>query len=135
MSPLPSPTPLRRTFAKIVFSPSGLLFAFVVLVIVACPGARAADGVRSSAASTDPLFMLAKQGMNPDADVFVPPVRPRMTTPIGRSGRLDAVAPTKARSATPAERGEPAAKVSSVTLRPMIGPPVGIRSRLPQERL
>ena len=134
MSPVPSPTPLRRTFAKIVFSPTGLLFAFVVLVVVTCPGARAADGLRT-AASTDPLLMLAKQGMNLDADVFVPPVKPRMTTPIGRTGRLDAVAPTKARSAMPAERGEPAAKVSSVSLRPMIGPPVGIRSRLPHERL
>ena len=43
MSPLPSPTPMRRTFLRILFSPAGLLCGFVVLLITTCPGARGDD--------------------------------------------------------------------------------------------
>lgn len=155
MSPLPSPTPVRSAILRMVFSPTGLLLGFVVLLIVTCPGARGEeslgllvtnDGLRSSAVDLS------------NFDVPVPPSRP--TPVIGRSSRYDRVPVSSARSATPLERGlrdrEPravdaesfrhsraalpllvdpltgdAARAPSAKLNPMTGPAVGIRPQTP----
>jgi len=153
MSPIPSPTPLRRTIARLLFSPAGLLCGFVVLLIFACPGARGDDGMRGVAAdnpvlaSTKGLMDLGFQSPSSEAP------RPRV---IGRSTRFDNAARSSARSATPSEREARAKELfrhshtalpmlvdptrvddqqaAVASLRPMTGPTVGIRSKLPHEK-
>ena len=42
MSPVPLPRRVRSTILRMMFSRTGLLCGFVVLVIFTCPGARGA---------------------------------------------------------------------------------------------
>ena len=153
MSPLPSPTPVRTALLRMIFSPTGLLLGFVVLIIATCPGARseeslslfaANDGLRSSAVELSRFDM---------------PVAPSRPSPvIGRSTRFDPAPVSSARSATPMERGlrtpgtveaetfrhsrttlpllvDPLSgdrdQAASANISPMTGPAVGIRPRLP----
>lgn len=156
MSPIPSPTPIRRTVLRILFSPAGLLFGFVVLLIATCPGARGGDA----------MDLLVAKGSLPS---FNDPALSRLDSlaahpapALGRSSRLDRVPVSGARSATPAERqarssgmgesqplrhsratlpllfdplpGEESAPMSSSALRPMTGPAVGVPRQLPTSR-
>ena len=152
MSPIPSPTPLRRRLARVLFSPAGLLFGFVVLLIVTCPGARGEGslGLLSEGASG-----LSTGSSLMSLDLVVPATKPAAPRSIGRSTRFDRTAPSSIRSATPAERPADSADTFrhirsatpllvdplladapqvSATIRPMTGPPVGIRSRYPGEK-
>lgn len=149
MSPLPSPSPLRRSIARIVFSPAGLLFGFVAMVIVACPGARGSEPVLLTAENKAVLaggsksirfILMENTPMNP---------KPRV---IGRSKRFDGLAPAAgsatAPAAGPAGSADALRNVKAVlpllvdplltdtprvsaSVRPMTGPSVGIQPRLP----
>lgn len=151
MSPIPSPTPLRRRLARLLFSPVGLLCGFVVLLIATCPGARGDDGLGLLSADLTAFAGVADVSVQPVAA----PAKAMVSKPFARSTRFDRTTPSSARSATPAERA--AAKdalphtrkavpllvdplltdspqASAGDLRPMTGPPVGIRSRFPGEK-
>jgi len=137
MSPLPSPAPLRRSIARILFSPAGLLFGFLAIVIVACPGARSSEPVLITAntkavlaggSGSTRFILMQNTPMNP---------KPRV---IGRSSRFDGIAP----AAGPAGSADAlrnvktilpllvdplltdAPRVSEATPTPMTGQPVGI---------
>lgn len=123
MSPLPSPTPLRRVFLRMVFSPAGLLFGFVVLLLVTCPGARG-EVPSVGLGSIDGLYAV---GSAPDIT--------NLQVTVTRSDRP---ALAIGRSATPSERataGRPAIdgiktqNGRSVASRfvPMSGPMVGVK--------
>lgn len=155
MSPLPSPTPLRRALLRALFSPIGLLCGFVVLIIVTCPGARGDEAIS---------VLLSNGGLNAttrpvslDALAAAGPVAPSRV--VGRSTRFDRVPVSSARSKTPAERAaetgaRPATggtddstlsprsplpllgdaltdRPSSAGIVPMTGPAVGIRPKMP----
>lgn len=151
MSPIPSPAPLRRTVARILFSPAALLFGFVVLLITTCPGARGES-------SFGPLmgteaFRAPAVAELPNINVPVVPVA-RPSAVIGRSTRFDRVPSSSARSATLTERNAAApaaadseafrhsrlampllvadpARAPAANINPMTGPAVGIRPKLP----
>lgn len=148
MSPIPSPVPLRRRLARILFSPAGLLCGFVVLLIVACPGARG-DGSLGLIPAGHKTFTASADALRLDLPKPVVPAARPTDRPIGRSTRFDRVPPSAARSATPSERAAgPAASEAfrhsrstlpllvdplladapriSASVRPMTGPPVGI---------
>lgn len=150
MSPIPSPTPLRRVFARLLFSPASLLFGFVVLIVVTCPGARGDEGA-GSISSRDPVFGSSAAVLNLGFKATASAPAPRKA--IGRSTRFDR-APAAATSGAPAaQRGSTArgaagdsqtalplfvdsllgagAARPAVDIRPMTGPPVGIRTSLP----
>lgn len=150
MSPIPSPAPLRRAFLRALFSPGSLLFGFVVLIIITCPGARG-EGVMGLLTENEGLF-------GPDyltLDMPVAEAEPApVISPAAKFGRMPS---STARSATPVERGgSPAAgagpsfrhsraalpllvdpllddapRAPSVRISPMTGPTVGIRPKLP----
>lgn len=149
MSPVPSPVPLRRTLSRVLFSPTGLLFAFVVLLITTCPGARGEMGF-------DDLLAVEVGASSADITALDVPVAP---TPaprvIGRSTRFDRPKASSLRSPTGVERGERAAAGAEPFrdvrsplpllkdpifddaasnplsgIRPMTGPAVGIEPRL-----
>jgi hypothetical protein len=151
MSPLPSPTPLRRTVLRMLFSPGSLLFGFVVLIITMCPGARGEESFG---------LLALNAGLSSPAAVDITtldvPVAPARSAPvIGRSTRFDRVPSSTARSATPAERSSAAPAVrdtesfrhsrsalplltdpllndsASARISPMTGPAVGVRPKLP----
>lgn len=153
MSPIPCPTPLRRTILRLVFSPMGLLCGFVVLLIATCPGARGDQAIS---------LLLANGGLQAGSSpasldgLVVPP------SPVNvHSARFDRTPISSARSKTPAERAADAAparplgehddlshsraalpllvepltpslnRPETAAIVPMTGPTVGIRSRLP----
>lgn len=145
MSPIPSPTPLRRAVARILFSPAGLLFGFVVLLIATCPNARGDS-------SFGALLALGGGSSSTDLARLDVPVAPATAT----SARAAKPFRSSWRSPTPAERGEryptsseasegPLAAVPLLTdpllegkatpptahISPMTGPTVGIRPKLP----
>lgn len=154
MSPLPSPTPVRSALLRMIFSPTGLLLGFVVLIIATCPNARGEDSLSLSGASDGLRSSVV------DLARFDMPVAPSRSAPvIGRSTRFDRAPISSARSATPMERGirapgsvdaetfgtarsplpllgDPmemdAARATSANLNPMTGPAVGIRPTLPR---
>lgn len=157
MSPIPSPTPLRRTLARLLFSPAGLLFGFVVLLITTCPGARGEGSLGMLAENNGGLFSSSAIELAKYDSIRVNPTH-QPSAAIGRSTRLDRVPTSSARSATPMERGAAApapvdaeafrhsrstlpllvdpmldetARASSAGIRPMTGPAVGIRPKLP----
>lgn len=158
MSPLPSPTPLRRSIARVMFSPLGLLFGFVVLIMITCPGARGDDAISSLLANGG-----LEAGRHPANLADLPVVATRTTwRSTDRSTTRDRAPISAARSKTPAERAlesarnplvdpsadgveEPATlplvsdplaiggtRASAAALVPMTGPAVGIRPRLPR---
>ena len=145
MSPIPSPTPLRRVFARLLFSPAGLLCGFVVLLVLTCPGARGAEGTKPispHSAIFGSSATVVNLGFQPTA------AAPTARRAIGRSTRFDRVPEARAKVAPAAQRGpgvEAAARQSPTDLplfvdsllgaeaaksesdiRPMTGPPVGI---------
>lgn len=150
MSPIPSPVPLRRTVARLLFSPTGLLFAFVVLLLTTCPGARGQSGF-------DQLLAMEVGAMATDITTIAVPVAPSSTPRvIGRSTRFDRPRESAAQAPAAVERGARAgagadplrdARLSIPLLddslfdeaagnlppriRPMTGPAVGIEPRLP----
>lgn len=155
MSPLPSPTPVRNAIVRMIFSPIGLLCGFVVLLITTCPGARGEDSL-GLFAGTDGL----RSSVVDLSRLDVAPATSRPAAVLGRSARPDHAPVSLARSATPSERqlrvrggaaddtgsttGSPsvlpplvnqltseAAQAPAVSIRPMTGPAVGIRSKLP----
>lgn len=149
MSPLPSPTPLRRKFTRVLFSPAGLLFGFLVLLITTCPGARG-DG--SAAANPSRRTGFAAGTQLPSFDLTKPlPAQPA-ARPFARSTRFDRSATSPVSATPPASRpGAPAdqfrhsravlpllvdpvldaaAGDSATSLTPMTGPAVGIRPTL-----
>lgn len=156
MSPVPSPMPLRISFARILFSPPSLLLGFVALLIVTCPGARgegAATLIPDGLATfTSGANTLAQLDLSAPAVAAPTPVRPTIREP----SRLDRLKPAAARSAAPRERTEAATdsfthsraalpllvdplladarQAQATGLRPMTGPPVGIRPKLPTPR-
>lgn len=156
MSPIPSPAPLRRRLARVLFSPASLLFGFVVLIIVTCPGARG-DGGLGLLAVSDGLRTSAAVDFT-NLDLPVTPARPAV---MARSTRFDRTPTSTARSATPVERGAAAPVAGSAdafrhsraalpllvdplldatpqspsaAIQPMTGPAVGIRPKLPTAR-
>lgn len=159
MSPLPSPIPLRHRLARLLSSPASLLFGFVVLLILTCPGARGGGGEALGLVPAGSTVFAAQPDLA-SLDLTAPDLakvqaKPAASRPLGRSTRFDRVTPSTARSATPAERpANPAesfrhtrsavpllvdplladAPRVSPTIRPMTGPPVGIRSRYPGEK-
>lgn len=161
MSPVPSPMPLGRSLARILFSPPSLLVGFVVLLIGTCPGARGEgtgtlipDGLATFVSGQNAL---ANLDLSAPAVIAPTPARLPVRPTIRESSRLDRLKPTAVRSAAPQERpgAEPdsfkhsraalpllvepllaegkAAQASG--LRPMTGPPVGIRPKLPTPKL
>lgn len=147
MSPIPSPTPLRRVAARLLFSPAGLLFGFVVLLIATCPGARGESGFANILALSEG----APAGDWTRLDVPVAPATASETISRPSKSRRSSW-----RSPTPAERGEGGdtiinalgdspttaslvadpvvernAAAQTTRLKPMTGPTVGIRSKLP----
>lgn len=150
MSPLPSPTPLRRALLRVIFSPAGLLCGFVALIIVTCPGARGEDAIALLAGP-----FAGPQISSVDLARFDMPVASRQAAPAtGRPVHSDRAPISSARSATPSERARrvaggvdrvafPSARAASPVLvdplfseaamspaapiRPLTGPPVGIR--------
>lgn len=123
MSPLPSPTPLRRALLRVVFSPAGLLFGFVVLLLVTCPGAR--GEVPSS-------------GLGTFSSSYGSSALPDITNLQVTISRRDRPTSSVARSATPSERATSArpvyeglqdrdARSAAVRLVPMSGPAVGVK--------
>ena len=152
MSPLPCPTPLRRAILRKLFSPAGLLLGFVVFIITTCPGARGDDAVSLLAASGG---FVPRVGIDATTlDAVVTPVRP--ATVAARSTRFDRALPSSTRSSTPTGRVRVApgptseiftnsrstlplqtdpllddAAAPAAGLRPMTGPAVGIRPKLP----
>ncbi len=149
MSPLPSPSPLRRAFVRALFSPAGLLFGFVVLLIVTCPGARG-EGFSASLALNGGLAATADL---PALDVPVAPAN-RSTTSFARSTRFDRAPVSSARTATPVERKAQASAIDTEAfsrsraavpllvdplldeissgrpaISPMIGPAVGVQPK------
>lgn len=147
MSPIPSPTPLRRVAARLLFSPAGLLFGFVVLLIVTCPGARGESGFSSFVA-------LGGGASAADWTRLDVPVAPATASEM--TSRPSRPARSSWRSPTPAERDEAAAvtisalddsrstaalvtdpagkgrnPVPAARLKPMTGPTVGIRQKHP----
>lgn len=156
MSPIPSPTPIRRTVLRMLFSPAGLLFGFVVLLIATCPGARGGDA----------MDLLVENGGLPS---FNDPTLARLESlaahpapALGPSSRVDRIPMSGARFATPAEQqarlsgmgesqplrhsratlpllfdplpGEESAPMASSAIRPMTGPAVGVPRQLPTSR-
>lgn len=142
MSPVPSPVPLRRKLSRFLFSPTGLLFAFVVLLITTCPGARGEGGFDQ---------LLAMEIGASAADITAVPVSvaaapaPRV---IGRSTRFDRPrVPTAVEGSERATAGgdslrddrlpvlpllndplfDDAAGNPPPRIRPMIGPTVGVQ--------
>ena len=149
MSPVPSSFPLRRKVSQFLFSPTGLLVGFVVLLIATCPNAR--GELMNN--------MFAMNGGLPTADLtnlsvpVAPAAAPRV---IGRSTKFDGPQASSLRPATPSERGErtstatgpfrhsrsplpllvdpileEGSQASAGRISPMTGPTVGIRPRLP----
>lgn len=156
MSPIPSPTPLRRTIARLLFSPAALLLGFVVLLITTCPGARGEGAIG---------LLIANDGMLTSAssdfaklDMAITPVRVPASV-SARSTRFDRAPASSARSATPAERSaatravggesdalrhsrstvpllvdpllDDVSSAPAARITPMTGPAVGIRPKLP----
>lgn len=161
MSPVPSPMPLGRSFARILFSPPSLLLGFVVLLIGTCPGARGEgagslipDGLATFASGQNTL---ANLDLTASAVAAATPARVPVRPTLRESSRLDRLKPAAVRPAAPQERSgaeadsfkhsraalpllvDPlladgkAAEASG--LRPMTGPPVGIRPKLPTPKL
>lgn len=152
MSPIPSPTPLRRRFVRALFSPAGLLFGFVLLIIVTCPGARG-EGALGLLSVGDGLQASAAVGIM-DLNLPVAPARPVM---VARSTRFDRPPSSTGRSATQAERRvapvgdapdafrhsrsalpllvdpllDTTPRAPAAAIKPMTGPAVGIRPTLP----
>ena len=148
MSPIPSPTPLRRVFARLLFSPAGLLCGFVVLLVLTCPGARGAEGAKPispHSAIFGSSATVVNLGFQPTAAATPTPRRA-----IGRSTRFDrapegattSASAARRGSAAPSSRGLPqtdlplfvdsllgttASKPES-DISPMTGPPVGVRT-------
>jgi hypothetical protein len=148
MSPIPSPTPLRRRLSRLLFSPAGLLFGFVLLLIATCPGARGDEAAGSArrtgfAAGTDlPTFDLTK-----------PLAAPPAARPFARSTKFDRRATSATRPVRIEDRTggssdtfrhsrsvlpllvdpviDAAARGATTSLTPMSGPAVGIRPKLP----
>jgi len=145
MSPLPSPAPLRRSIARILFSPAGLLFGFLAIVIVACPGARSSEPVLITANTK--AVLAGGSGSTRFILMQNTPLtlKPRV---IGRSRRFDGIAPAAGSATAPADGPAGSAdalrnvktilpllvdplltdapRVSEATPTPMTGQPVGI---------
>lgn len=150
MSPIPSPTPLRRKLSRLLFSPAGLLFGFVLLLIATCPGARGDDA--ATAASSRRTGFAAGTDL-PTFDLTKPLAAPPATRPFARSTRFDRGAASAARAVGTENRTgasidtfrhsravlpllvdpviDAAARGATTSLAPMSGPAVGIRPRLP----
>lgn len=150
MSPLPSPSPLRRSIARILFSPAGLLFGFLAIVIAACPGARSSEpvlitpntkAVLAGGSNSTRFILMQNTPMSP---------KPRV---IGRSRRFDGIAPaTTDPAAGPVGSADAlrnvktvlpllvdplltdTPRVSAANPTPMTGQPVGIATRFSGER-
>ncbi|MFM8792883.1 MAG: hypothetical protein ACKON8_09435, partial [Planctomycetota bacterium] len=141
MSPLPSPSPLRRSIARIVFSPAGLLFGFLAIVIVACPGARSSEPEQITARTK---AVLAGGSNSARFILMTPtPVNPKPRV-IGRSRRFDGIAPASVPATGPEGSADAlrnvkailpllvdplltdAPRVSAANSTPMTGQPVGI---------
>lgn len=108
MSPLPSPSPLRNAILRTVFSPMGLFFGFVVLIMVMCPGARSDDAIS---------LLLSNGGMESrrglvDVDALEAVPSPAISRTIGRSTRSGRAPISSARSKTPSERAAESAALS-----------------------
>ena len=159
MSPIPNPPPLGRSVARFVFSPAGLLFGFVALLIVTCPGAR---GDSSLGLITDGAAAFSGGGSELDGlRLSVPPQAARaLPRPVARptggdSSRLQLLKPRALRTAAPGERSggddlltqslsatpllvdpllKDPPKSAAAGIRPMTGPTVGIRPKLPAAR-
>lgn len=149
MSPIPSPTPLRRTLCRLLFSPAGLLFGFVLLLIATCPGARGDEEAVASAKRTG----FAAGTDLPTFDLTKPLAAPPAARPFARSTRFDRGAASPARPVRTEDRSggsfdsfrhsravlpllvdpviDAAARGATTSLTPMSGPAVGIRPRLP----
>lgn len=153
MSPIPSPTPMRRTVLRFVFSPTVLVCSFVLFLIVVCPNARGEDVFGIFAPQAGHPFPGGSDLMS--LNVPVAAARPVKTSAIAR--------PTmpSVRSATLEERGpvapaveeaepfrhsraalpllvEPLQSVSAkdpfAHLSPMTGPAVGVKAKVPAPR-
>lgn len=149
MSPLPSPSPLRRSIARILFSPAGLLFGFLAIVIAACPGARSSEPVLITANTKAVLA-----GSSGSAGFILTAPMPLNSKPrvVGRSRRFDGIAPATVPAAGPAGSADAlrnvktilpllvdplltdTPRVSAATPTPMTGQPVGIATRLSGEK-
>lgn len=141
MSPLPNPAPVRHAILRTLFSPTGLLLCFVVLVIFTCPGARGEDAMRLL--TMNDVRQSSVIDLN-GLDVDVSPARPerfgrettsaaRSPTPSERSLRGGSTVAAKpaflARSPLPLIADpmlEKAAGVPAGTIKPMTGPAVGV---------
>lgn len=154
MSPLPSPSPLRRSIARILFSPAGLLFGFLAIVIAACPGARSSEPVLITANTKAVLA-----GGSGSAGFILTAPMPLNSKPrvVGRSRRFDGIAPASGSATAPTAGPAGSAdalrnvktilpllvdplltdtpRVSAATPTPMIGQPVGTATSLPPTRL
>lgn len=148
MSPIPSPTPLRRKLGRLLFSPAGLLFGFVMLLIVTCPGARG-DDLATTASAGRPGF--AAGTVRPTFDLTKPLAAPPAARPFARSTRFDRGAASASRAVGTENRSggsietfrhsravlpllvDPliggGSSTSATTIRPMTGPAVGITDR------
>ena len=158
MSPLPSPRPIRQKILRAMFSPIGLLCGFVVLLIATCPGARGEGALGLLAASEfaavsgADVLSLDKESRHLVASsaaprgVVAPRSSARSATPAERrTGVSSAHLPGRpaasgselfrhTRSALPllvdpVTTGADLAP--SASIRPMVGPAVGIRTKLP----
>lgn len=109
MSPLPSPTPIRRAFLRVVFSPVGLLCGFVVLLLVTCPGARGDDAISQLLANGG-----LTAGSRPANLDSLAAVQSRPSAALVRSTRIDRAPISGARSRTPAERAAATGSVREV---------------------
>jgi hypothetical protein len=161
MSPVPEQIPRRISFARVLCSPPSLLLGFVVLLIVTCPGARGEgvvtlipDGLATFVSGANTLEDL---DVSASAVAATTPARLPVRPMIRESSRLDRLKPKAARSAAPRERSEAATDsfthsraalpllvdpllaegkpAQASGLRPMTGPPVGIRPKLPTPKL
>lgn len=147
MSPIPSPTPLRRVAARLLFSPAGLLFGFVVLLIVTCPGARGESGfanilaLSGGAQSTDWTRLDVPVAPATASETISRPSKSRQSswrspTPAERGGLADVTSPAFGDSRITASLvTDPVVEGNTATpktrLKPMTGPTVGIRPKLP----
>ena len=152
MSPIPSPTPLRRKLGRLLFSPAGLLFGFVLLLIATCPGARGDDAEAASSRRTG----FAAGTDLPTFDLTKPLTAPPAARPFARSTRFDRGAASATRPVQTEDRSgnsfdsfrhsravlpllvdpviDAAARGAATSLAPMSGPAVGIRRKVPSAK-
>jgi hypothetical protein len=134
MSPLPNPTPIRRTILRIVFSPAALLCGFIVLVISTCPGARGDTAIEMLAASGG----LSARAGGAEADRGLPSAG-HVRTSVGRGLHSSILTREdmfpRSRSTLPLLvaplPGDVSHSPSAAPITPMKGPAVGVPRKLP----